>query len=245
MNQRIAQAAIDAMNDPNIEAKPGMCSRFVRQVVMKVYGEKVRGLFGGSAIDTGRRFQKAGLDVNVDANHLEVGDILVKMRGSGGFGHIGIFVGPKGVAENSSTSIGRVSGAKGFRTLGQWGQFDVVARIPESGSLKPTAQDKDEEDAAPQEPLMYHLMLNGVKIADMPVHEGKALCSARAWANALNFDLDWNEDTRHVMFNGREVDAPVTLIMDRAYLPIRDLVAAAGLKILSNDPKQHIITVGK
>ncbi len=121
MNQRLANAAIAAVTDPSVEQKKGFCSRFVRQVTQKVYGDEYRSLFGASAIETGHNFRDAGLTVNATASTIEVGDILFKMTGSGGFGHVGIYVGEKGVAENSSTSIGRVQGAKGFRTLAQMG----------------------------------------------------------------------------------------------------------------------------
>jgi hypothetical protein len=247
-NQKIADAAIAAMNDPSVESKPGYCSRFTRQVVSKVYGEKYRGLFGASAIDTGKNFRRAGLDVNVDAKQLEPGDILFKMRGSGGFGHVGIYVGDRGVAENSSTSLGRVKGAKGFRTLGQWGQFDLVGRIPPS-DIPSTGPDAvpppDKKDLKSPEPLMYNLMLNGQKIADMPVHDGVALCPVRPWASALGFEVDWNEDTHRVMFDGKQIEEPVTLIDERAYLPIRILATAAGLKVLNFDATGHTVTVGR
>jgi hypothetical protein len=231
-NQEIADAAIAAMNDPNIESRPGFCSRFVRQVIAKVYGDKYRGLFGASAIDTGNSFKRSGLDASVtQQNQLEVGDILFKMRGSGGFGHVGIYVGARGIASNSSTSIGRVSGAKGFRTLGQWGQWDLVGRIPGSSP------------AQAQSPVMYQLMLNDVKIADMPVHNGQAWCPVRSWATALGVSVDWHQDNKRVVLNGHEIAETSLLIEERAYLPITVLVQQAGLRITQNNPATHVIQV--
>jgi cell wall-associated NlpC family hydrolase len=60
---------------------------------------------------------------------LKQGDILYKTEGSGGFGHVGIYVGNNKVAENASTRHGRVRGALGFRTLQQYGKANVIARI--------------------------------------------------------------------------------------------------------------------
>lgn len=232
-NQKIADAAHAAMTDSDIESGRGFCSRFVRQVVSKVYGNQYRGLFGASAIDTGHNFRRVGLDASVtQESQLEVGDILFKMTGSGGFGHVGIYVGgSKGLASNSSTPIGRVSGAKGYRTLGQWGAWQLVGRIP------------GETPAA--DPSMYHLMLNGSKVADMPVHDGHALCPVRAWASALGFDIDWDEATHRVLLDGKQVDAPPVIIADHAFLPVTTLVSSAGLAILDNDAAKHIVTVGR
>jgi hypothetical protein len=47
-------------------------------------------------------------------------------------GHIGVVcLDLKRLAENSSTSKGRVRGALGFRTRAQWGDFDIVIRLPD------------------------------------------------------------------------------------------------------------------
>lgn len=246
-NQKIADAAIAAMNDPDIESRPGFCSRFVRQVLGKVYGDKYQGLFGASAIDSGHSFQRAGLDVNVtDQSQLQVGDILFKMQGSGGFGHVGIYVGARGVASNSSTSIGRVSGAKGFRTLGQWGPWGLVGRIPGSDAptdSAPATNSTPATNSAPAEPIMYHLMLNDVKVADMPLHNGQAWCPVRDWANALGLSVDWHQDNHRVVLNGHEIPESALMINEKAYLPITVLVAQAGLHISENNPATHVIQV--
>ena len=66
---------------------------------------------------------------------IEPGDILFKRyvaKNSRGiyYGHVGIYTGNNLVWENSSTTKGRLSGAKGYRTLEQYGTFDVVGRLP-------------------------------------------------------------------------------------------------------------------
>jgi hypothetical protein len=139
MNRKLVKAAQEAMHDPNVEARPSWCSRFVRQVVEKAYQSKrFDNLFKDTAIHTGAAFLHEGFaKLAKDAGPLQPGDILVKMTGSGGNGHIGIYTGigegthEGKVAENSSTSIGRISGAKGYRTLKQFGVFQLVARLPE------------------------------------------------------------------------------------------------------------------
>jgi hypothetical protein len=45
-------------------------------------------------------------------------------------GHVGIRVAGNRVAENSTTRVGRVQGAKGFRTLDQFGKVDLIVRLP-------------------------------------------------------------------------------------------------------------------
>lgn len=229
MNQRLVDAAIAAVTDPNVEQKKGFCSRFVRQVVQKVYGDEYRSLFGASAIETGHNFRDAGLTVNVTASTIELGDVLFKMTGSGGFGHVGIYVGEKGVAENSSTSIGRVQGAKGYRTLAQYGHFDLVGRIAEE---------------KPADAVTYALFLNDRKIATMPVINGKSMCPARDWARAFGFALDWDEEQHKILIEGELIDAEVMIINDRGYVHVVKLIEAAGLRY-TVDNERRIVTVTK
>lgn len=229
MNRRLAEAAIAAVTDPSVEQRKGFCSRFVRQVVEKVYGNEYRSLFGASAIETGENFRDAGLTVNATAADVELGDILFKMTGSGGFGHVGIYVGARGVAENSSTSIGRVQGAKGYRTLGQYGHFDSVGRLPEE---------------PPTEPKTYALFLNDRKIASMPVINGRAMCSARDWAKALGFAVDWDEERHKVLMEGELIDAEVRIISGRGYVHVVKLIEAAGLTY-TVDNERRIVRVTK
>jgi hypothetical protein len=135
MNKTLANAAIAAVLDPSDDfvTQPGWCSKFVRQVVESVYGQQYAKLFQSSAKRTGIAFQQQGdgfprFDA---AKHggLQEGDILFKVNTSGEFGHVGILT-ARGVAENSSTGLGRVHGAKGFRSLAEYGRYDVIGRLP-------------------------------------------------------------------------------------------------------------------
>lgn len=58
------------------------------------------------------------------------GDLLFKLTGSGGFGHVGIRVAGNMVAENSSVHDDDDGDARGLRTLAEFGDFDVIIRIP-------------------------------------------------------------------------------------------------------------------
>lgn len=142
-----------AITDRNFELQSGYCSRFVRQVVEATHGKKYSHLFGASAKISANLFlaspygyywpaEKAKL-----GNVIQVGDILFKRNGSGGYGHVGIYVGDvpgvgkQLVAENASATRGRVQGAKGYRTLEQYGSFDVLGRLPlPAGYLKPAVK---------------------------------------------------------------------------------------------------------
>lgn len=132
-----AEAAKSAITNRAFELKSGYCSRFARQVVQSAQrSTKYEYLFGSSAKITANNFlnspygfywpsQRAKL-----GGSIQPGDLLFKRYGSGGFGHVGVYAGNNLVAENSSTRYGRVQGAKGYRTLTQFGYFDVVGRLP-------------------------------------------------------------------------------------------------------------------
>lgn len=126
----IAEAAEKAVKLPHIESAPGWCSKFCRQTVAIVHGAKYRHLFGASARETCQRFADAGLLVPVERGSIP-GDLLFKCGPRDGeHGHVGIRVLGNRVAENSSTTKGRVQGAKGFRTVAQFGKVTHIARLP-------------------------------------------------------------------------------------------------------------------
>ncbi|HEX8833979.1 MAG TPA: hypothetical protein VF719_07245 [Abditibacteriaceae bacterium] len=123
-----------ALTDKRFETEKGLCSRFVRQVTVAEHKQKYRALFGASAIVTTDLFLRAGkawpASRMLEHGGILPGDILFKRNTSGKFGHVGIYLGDGLVAENSSTSTGRVQGAKGIRTLAQYGRFDYIGRLP-------------------------------------------------------------------------------------------------------------------
>lgn len=240
MNKELAEATIKAVTDdkldagnPNYPKDPGvkvkgMCSRFCRTAARKLYGNRYQPLFGGSAIDTGHHFRDAGFVVNSP----EIGDLLIKMTGSGGFGHIGTYVGNVPnvgcdmVAENSSTRIGRVSGAKGYRTLAQFGDYQVIGRLP---ALHQPASSKA-------------LYLNANLVCNMPIIAGSSWCPAYRWAEILGFQLDWDDEENHVIFDGKEINSETKILDGRAYVAIANLVAVAGLRIVENQEDRVVVT---
>jgi len=130
MNTRMAQEAMAAITDPTVTSEDGMCSRFVRQCTEKVYGTKFDHLFRADAKLTAAAFKEAQMAAVPQWRAVQPGDILFQTDGHGPHGHVAIFIGSGLVAENSSTSIGRVAGAKGFRSLKQFGEYQLVGRLP-------------------------------------------------------------------------------------------------------------------
>jgi hypothetical protein len=108
----------------------GYCQKFVRQILESVYQKKYAPYMKASAKVTAHAFLNAGLGVRYNGQALEPGDILFKTVGSGGFGHVGVWTGSK-VAENSSYHARRDSDARGFRSLSEYGEFQVLVRLPD------------------------------------------------------------------------------------------------------------------
>jgi cell wall-associated NlpC family hydrolase len=130
MASRHGVAAAKAVTQDGFTGTVRECQKFVRQVYESTDGllyEPFRATTaeGARVAWSGSRFAVAPGRGSVP------GDILYK-RGTSKdrAGHVGIRVAGNRVAENSSTKIGRVSGAKGFRTLEQFGKIDLIVRLP-------------------------------------------------------------------------------------------------------------------
>lgn len=127
--------------DQSIDTGPGWCMKVQRKVVQTTFGS----IFDkfvvapsdkqATAIHAAKR--ALGLHLGFYSNELshfgglKPGDLLFKTTGSGGFGHVGMYLDPQHVGENSSTKLGRLPhrGALGYRTLEEFGHFDVVVRL--------------------------------------------------------------------------------------------------------------------
>ena len=230
MNKPLAEAAVKAVFDPGYEQARGYCSRFVRQVVESVYGERHRELFGASACESGERFLDAGLAFR-RRNHQPplAGDILFKTH-AGPFGHVGIYDGTGRVAENSSTSIGRVDGAKGFRSLTAYGIFDVVGRL----AAPPVQQDETPTG-------IYTLYFNGRKVTPLATRQGTAWCPLRPWADALGLAVDWDEEKCVALLDGRELPRDLVVRREgRAWAPVRHLAGLCGLQLQVDARHQRV-----
>jgi len=140
-NDALAVAARKAIHDPAFVSTPHCCQMFVREVIEAVYGDRYDDYRADTALHAAQKWQAAGLGKKVEdiSDYPQTGDILYKMFNDGDAGHVGIYVGRIGdpqpviglVAENSSTSIGRVQGAKGYRNLSEFGAVDLVVRLPD------------------------------------------------------------------------------------------------------------------
>jgi hypothetical protein len=135
MNEPLITAAKHGLSDPHFITLPHRCQQWLRQVVQSVYGSQFDDFWKGSAATTGRCFQHSPYAVPL-ANGSQPGDILYKLKGSGGDGHVGIRLPGNLVAENSSVHWdGR--DARGTRTLKEFGNFDLIVRLPPPKSLRP------------------------------------------------------------------------------------------------------------
>ncbi len=202
----IAKEALAAVTDADFESAPGYCQRFVRQVVQRALGDQFDHLWAESAKATAQRCLEAGLAV---VGEPQPGDLLYRTSGSGGYGHVGIYVGDDRVAENSSTKIGRVQGAKGFRTLRQFGAVDVLVRLDQAEAWTVVFPDGQ--------------VLPGVESG------GAVFVAARAWATALGLPIEYAE--RRIRLGGRAVRCDIWWRGDQAWLPVRRLAEAANLAV--------------
>jgi hypothetical protein len=130
MASRHGTAAAKAVTDRAFTATPSQCQKFVRQVYESTDGLLYEPFRASTA--EGARVGWSGSRFAVASERgSTVGDILYKKgTKSNPAGHVGIRVAGNRVAENSTTRVGRVQGAKGFRTLDQFGKIDLIVRLP-------------------------------------------------------------------------------------------------------------------
>lgn len=143
MSKALATQAKKGLSDNSV-SEAGMCQMWVRQQIMKTYGQaKYEKYFerfmAGSAYLTMQNFRKSKYAVPVKDGSL-IGDILYKGRKtSGTHGHVGIRIAGNKVAENSSSHVDSDSGdhdARGIRSLSAYGDWELTVRLPEPSELK-------------------------------------------------------------------------------------------------------------
>jgi hypothetical protein len=108
----------------------GWCEKFVRYAKTDAYGSQFSHLQRSTALETALVFQDAGYSVPVKNGSIE-GDLLYKLTGSGGAGHVGIRLRGNMVAENSTVHWDGTD-ARGIRTLAEFGNYDLIIRLPSS-----------------------------------------------------------------------------------------------------------------
>ena len=111
----LAAVAKKAITSARFTSAPGMCQRFVRQVVQEAKGSRYDVFHGVSAEQSRRAWSKTIYAVDPERGST-IGDILYK-RGTekNPFGHVGIRIAGNRVAENSTVHDG-ANGAKGTRS---------------------------------------------------------------------------------------------------------------------------------
>lgn len=136
-NPAIVRAAIQALTAPWSEDEARYCLRFARTAVERAgYGDRFDALFrpdrDPAAKEAARAFRAAGWAVS---GKPKPGDLLFKTDGD--YGHVGILIeynaatGRGKVAENSTAHVGAGDrDARGTRTLGQFGPWQVTVRLP-------------------------------------------------------------------------------------------------------------------
>ncbi|BCM89065.1 hypothetical protein IAD21_00908 [Abditibacteriota bacterium] len=176
MNKAIADYALYGLTAPEFPKKNGLCQKEARMAVQGALGHKYDDvLVKPSAREAAQSLLHAGFAFPVSelAKHggLQLGDLLYKTEGSGGFGHVGIYT-LRGVAENSTYHWKKTGGqdARGIRTLAQFGDFQLVARFPSPAQEKFVSVPVSHPVAPkPQTSLLY---LNGRVVQGAVIHNG-------------------------------------------------------------------------
>lgn len=120
--------ALLALTLPNFVKAPHCCQEWVRQVCQAATGDLFDDFWGESALITAQNFESDDTLTVPLVQGSQPGDLLYKMHGSGGDGHVGIRILGNRVAENSSVHwTGR--DARGIRPLVAFGNFDLIVRL--------------------------------------------------------------------------------------------------------------------
>jgi hypothetical protein len=129
-NPELAAQANRTIKHAGTDSTSGMCQKAVRETIQHEYGDIYDAYHKGRAEASRRAWIRGGFAVDPEHGSV-VGDILYKAPTRNvPAGHVGIRVAGNKVAENSSTSVGRVRGAYGFRTLEEFGAIKTIVRLP-------------------------------------------------------------------------------------------------------------------
>lgn len=143
MGELLAACALRHLTLPTAVEDPGRCQQWVRECVQDVYGGQYNRYHKGSAKasatawrDDRDRLAAYGVIVIIrqpghTAEAPIPGDILYKTGGP--YGHVGIVVSGRRVAENSTAHIAGPldRDARGMRPLSRYGTWDVLVRLPD------------------------------------------------------------------------------------------------------------------
>lgn len=223
---RIEESAARALTADGFPVTNGLCQKFARLVVQASdAGHAYDAYWRSSAKLTAEAFRAAGLTL-LPTVELEPGDLLYKTEGSGGYGHVGVYLGDGKVAENSTFHWNRSGGrdARGIRTLSQFGAFQYVVRLQKA--VNPVER--------PWQVLVGGQVLQGL-------HEGGTnFVSARLFGEALGKQVAWIPAVKSVAFESQLLRPCEKMVNGLAYYPIRELADAVGLGVTVNYEKRMV-----
>ncbi len=137
MSKVLAEEAIIALNDPTFVREPGMCQKFVRQVIQAVYGPKFDRYRAGSAKEAAKLWEDSPFAIDPKRGSTP-GDILYwTSQRHGRNGHVAIRIFGNSVCENSIVHHHPKIGGKGIRSIFDLDQPDLIVRLP-----KPAEENK-------------------------------------------------------------------------------------------------------
>jgi hypothetical protein len=130
--QKLARVAKAALTDEDFENDSGMCQKFVRQVVQDIHSGRFDEFHRGTANASRLAWARSVYAVDPSRGSI-IGDILYKAgTPRQRAGHVGIRIAGNRVAENSSVHSNGKHGAKGIRTLEEFGAVSLVVRLPKA-----------------------------------------------------------------------------------------------------------------
>lgn len=190
----IAEQALRGLKSDVFPSTRGMCQKFARISVQSAIGHGYDGVLQkASAKEAALSLRAAGLARDyVQGQILQPGDLLYKTIGSGGFGHVGVYVGNNQVAENSSYHVRNGgSDARGIRTLEQFGAFQIVARFPAKEATPDAPVKTIAEKTVTVKARACRVFVGGEPIVNALILNGKAHFGAehlRALGAAIEYD---------------------------------------------------------
>jgi hypothetical protein len=130
--QKMARVAKAALTDEDFENTHGMCQKFVRQVVQDIHSGRFDEFHRGTANASRLAWARSPYAVDPSRGSV-IGDILYKAgTPRQRAGHVGIRIPGNRVAENASVHLNGKHGAKGIRTLEEFGAVALVVRLPKA-----------------------------------------------------------------------------------------------------------------
>jgi hypothetical protein len=200
MNSYAAEAkrALTAKGYPTAKS---LCQKFARLVVQSQAGNIFdKWLWKASAAEAGKAFLNSPYGYRKGKQPggvLQPGDLLYILSGSGGYGHVGVCIGDGKVAENSIYHWKRTGkDSRGIRTLQQFGNYDVVVRLPDPNATQSTP----DKPARKPEIILAHYDGDNIKARRIAVEikDGRSHANVREVIAALGIEVQdgqWQDGT--------------------------------------------------